>query len=59
MPAILVPKSVLVPRKNFASKNPGIILVFCILGALGILIIGLVTQKWLQRRRARAPVEVK
>ncbi|KAA8913770.1 hypothetical protein FN846DRAFT_902623 [Sphaerosporella brunnea] len=44
MPAIAY--SSLVKRKhNWAYRNPGIILVFCILGALAFLITGLVLYK--------------
>lgn len=42
----------LVKRKNWAGKNPGVILVFCIVGAVAILLIGLFIQKKLTARRA-------
>lgn len=35
----------LVKRKNWAAKEPGVILVFAIIGAVGILLIGLFVQK--------------
>jgi Na+/H+ antiporter NhaC len=50
MPAIAY--SSLVKREhNWAYKNPGVILVFAILGALGILIIGLLAYKKIAARR--------
>jgi hypothetical protein len=39
-------------RKNWAAREPGVILVFCILGALAILLSGLFIQKKLAARRA-------
>jgi len=39
-------------RKNFASKNPGVILVFAIVGTLAILLICLFLWKKIQARRA-------
>lgn len=44
--------SFLVKRGNFASTNPGIILVFCILGAIAILITSLIVHKKLRARAA-------
>ncbi|KAF2266395.1 hypothetical protein CC78DRAFT_531787 [Lojkania enalia] len=42
----------LMKRGNWASREPGVILVFAILGAVGILLIGLFIQKRLSARRA-------
>jgi hypothetical protein len=39
-------------RRNFASKNPGVILVFCIVGAVAILLLGLFIHKKLAARRS-------
>ncbi|KAF2199806.1 hypothetical protein GQ43DRAFT_473282 [Delitschia confertaspora ATCC 74209] len=39
-------------RKNWAAREPGVILVFCILGAVGILLIGLFIQKKISARKA-------
>lgn len=38
-------------RSNFASREPGVILVFCVLGAIGILIIALYAYKASVARR--------
>ncbi|KAF2108997.1 hypothetical protein BDV96DRAFT_652237 [Lophiotrema nucula] len=38
-------------KKNFAQREPGVILVFCILGAVGFLLIGLFIQKKLSARK--------
>lgn len=35
----------LMKRKNWAAREPGVILVFCIVGAIAILLIGLLVQK--------------
>ena len=35
----------LMKRKNWAAREPGVILVFCIVGAIAILLIGLMVQK--------------
>ncbi|KAF2842844.1 hypothetical protein M501DRAFT_993614 [Patellaria atrata CBS 101060] len=42
----------LVRRKNFAQREPGIILVFAIVGAVAILLIGLFVHKKLSARKA-------
>jgi hypothetical protein len=42
----------LVRRKNWAAHEPGVILVFCIIGAIAILLIGLFIQRKLAARRA-------
>jgi hypothetical protein len=42
----------LTKRKNWAAKEPGVILVFCIIGALVILLTGLFLMKKLAARRA-------
>ena len=39
-------------KRNFASDEPGVILVFCIVGTVAILLIGLFANKKLQARRA-------
>ncbi|EEP79697.1 predicted protein [Uncinocarpus reesii 1704] len=47
----------LVKRANFASRNPGVILVFCIVGIVGIGLAALfIHRKWLARRAARTGV---
>jgi hypothetical protein len=48
MPAI---DYTLVKRSNFASREPGVVLVFCILGAIALLIIGFYTHKRLVAKR--------
>ncbi|KAJ4344559.1 uncharacterized protein N0V89_012303 [Didymosphaeria variabile] len=37
--------SQLVKRKNFAAREPGVIVVFAIVGAVAILVIGMLIQK--------------
>ncbi|KAF2740504.1 hypothetical protein EJ04DRAFT_559027 [Polyplosphaeria fusca] len=44
----------LIKRKNWAAKEPGVILVFAIVGAVAILLIGLFVQKKLSARKAAA-----
>jgi hypothetical protein len=43
----------LVKRKNWAAHEPGVILVFCIIGALAILLIAIFINKKISERRAR------
>ncbi|KAE9991612.1 hypothetical protein EG327_011308 [Venturia inaequalis] len=38
-------------KKNFAKREPGIILVFCILGSIALLLIGVFLMKKLAARR--------
>jgi hypothetical protein len=35
----------LMKRKNWAAREPGVILVFCIVGAIAFLLIGLLVSK--------------
>jgi len=42
----------LMKRKNWAAREPGVILVFCIVGAIAILLIGLVISKKVHARKA-------
>ncbi|KAJ4301072.1 hypothetical protein N0V90_003162 [Kalmusia sp. IMI 367209] len=44
--------SQLVKRKNFAAREPGVIVVFAIVGAVAILLIGLLVQKRMNARKA-------
>ncbi|KAK3197094.1 hypothetical protein GRF29_1536g563256 [Pseudopithomyces chartarum] len=44
--------SQLVKRKNFAQREPGVIVVFAIVGAVAILMIALFIQKRLSARKA-------
>jgi len=39
-------------NKNFAAREPGVILVFCILGALAILVTTLMVYRRISKRRA-------
>jgi hypothetical protein len=41
----------LVKRSNFASREPGVILVFCFLGAIAFLLIGLWIHKTIVAKR--------
>ncbi|TID27813.1 hypothetical protein E2P81_ATG00568 [Venturia nashicola] len=38
-------------KKNFAQKNPGIILVFCIVGSIFFLIVGILLMKKIAARK--------
>jgi len=50
----LIPRELhqLVKRKNWAAKEPGVILVFCIVFSVAALLIGLFLYRKLQARRA-------
>jgi hypothetical protein len=39
-------------KHNWAYKNPGVILVFCIVGAIVILLVGLTVMKKIAARKA-------
>ncbi|KAJ5724399.1 hypothetical protein N7493_006127 [Penicillium malachiteum] len=39
-------------RKNFASRNPGVILVFCIVFLVALGVISLFIYRWMLRRQA-------
>ena len=45
--------NMLVKRENWAAQEPGVILVFCIIGAVAILLISLFAYKKISARRAR------
>ena len=40
-------------KRNFAQKNPGVILVFCIVGLVGFFLITMYIKKKIQSRRAK------
>ncbi|KAM0257176.1 hypothetical protein ACHAQJ_004537 [Trichoderma viride] len=42
----------LVRRKNFAAREPGVIVVFCIVFIVAVGVLGLLITKWCARRRA-------
>jgi hypothetical protein len=42
----------LMKRANFASRNPGVILVFCICFIVGVFLVGLFIYKRIQRRKS-------
>ncbi|KAK7429629.1 hypothetical protein QQZ08_003824 [Neonectria magnoliae] len=49
----------LVKRKNWAAKNVGVVVVFCIVFVVALFLIGLSVSKCLARRReARPPSHV-
>ncbi|CAI4215054.1 unnamed protein product [Parascedosporium putredinis] len=48
----------LAKRKNFASKNPGVILVFCIVFIVAVGLLALWLHKFLARRRAARAAHV-
>ncbi|KAF8420233.1 hypothetical protein EV426DRAFT_701784 [Tirmania nivea] len=50
MPAVLVVRE-LVKRKNFAAKNSGVIVVFCIVGAIAILLFSIWIHKKVAAKR--------
>jgi len=45
MPAITYTNVLAKRGKNFAQRQPGVVLVFCIIGALALLIISLIVVK--------------
>ncbi|KAG2012686.1 hypothetical protein GB937_007039 [Aspergillus fischeri] len=46
-------------RHNWASENPGVVLVFCIVFIVGVGIIGLfVYRRWMARKAKMASLEV-
>ena len=51
MPAI---PHALTKRANFAAKEPGVILVFCIIAALVLLLVGIAVHKRMAKRKAAA-----
>jgi len=42
-------------KRNFAQEEPGVILVFCIIGVIAILLLALFINRKLQARKDRAP----
>jgi hypothetical protein len=44
----------LIKRSNFATREPGVILVFCIIGTIVILLTGLAIHKRASARKATA-----
>jgi hypothetical protein len=48
----------LVKRKNWAGREPGVVLVFCIIGALALLLVGIYVHKKLSERRARKAAQI-
>src|SRR5690606_14362351 len=53
MAAIPTEYSSLVRRSHFAARQPGVIVVFCVVGSLAILLIGLWVYRKIQDKRAR------
>ncbi|KAH8586685.1 hypothetical protein B0O99DRAFT_50447 [Bisporella sp. PMI_857] len=45
--------SPLAKRGNWASREPGVIVVFCIVFVVACGLLGLYISRWLARRRAR------
>ncbi|KAK7521920.1 uncharacterized protein IWZ02DRAFT_487425 [Phyllosticta citriasiana] len=41
-------------KKNFAAREPGVILVFCIVGTVAIFLVALFIHKKLAARKARS-----
>lgn len=49
----------LAKRRNWASKNPGVVLVFCIVFIVGVGVIALFAyRKWMARKARMASYEV-
>lgn len=47
----------LIKRKNWAAREPGVVLVFCIIFVVAALLIGLfITRKFQARRAAKSEV---
>lgn len=56
MPALDLAKreaAMLVKRSNFAQREPGVIVVFCVVGAIGILVIALWAYKKASARKGQ------
>ncbi|RPA77017.1 hypothetical protein BJ508DRAFT_330576 [Ascobolus immersus RN42] len=53
-PSSTVTMPVLVKRDNFASREPGVIVVFCVLGAVALFLVGMWISKCMARRKAAA-----
>ena len=53
MPAIQFNE--LIKRKNFAQREPGVILVFCIVGTIGLLVAGIYLNRYFQSVKASRP----
>ncbi|KAI9641851.1 hypothetical protein NHQ30_009718, partial [Ciborinia camelliae] len=43
----------LVKRKNWAAREPGVIVVFCVVFIVAAGLIGLQLSRWIARRRER------
>ncbi|KAH8131049.1 hypothetical protein ACSS6W_006722 [Trichoderma asperelloides] len=50
--------SQLMKRKNFAAREPGVIVVFCIVFIVGVGLFGLLVHKWIQRRKAATKSQI-
>ncbi|KAL6906684.1 hypothetical protein GGI43DRAFT_380231 [Trichoderma evansii] len=50
--------SQLIKRKNFAAREPGVIVVFCIVFIVAVGLIGLLLYKWIQRRKAATKSQI-
>ncbi|KAF4121032.1 hypothetical protein GMORB2_2518 [Geosmithia morbida] len=48
----------LVKRKNWAAKEAGVIVVFCIVFIVGVFLIGLWISKCIQKRKANKPQQI-
>jgi len=51
MPALDAQLYMLAKRKNFAAREPGVILVFCIVGTIAILLLSIFLYRKLQARK--------
>ncbi|PON26089.1 hypothetical protein TGAM01_v205033 [Trichoderma gamsii] len=50
--------SQLMKRKNFAAREPGVIVVFCIVFIVSVGVLGLLIHKWIQRRKAATKSQI-
>lgn len=50
--------SQLIKRKNFAAREPGVIVVFCIVFIVAVGLLGLFITKWIQRRKAATKSQI-
>ncbi|ROT41131.1 hypothetical protein SODALDRAFT_330840 [Sodiomyces alkalinus F11] len=45
-------------KRNWAAQEPGVVIVFCILGAVGIGILAVLLYKYISRKRAEKEARV-
>ncbi|KAL2759003.1 hypothetical protein ACRALDRAFT_1062076 [Sodiomyces alcalophilus JCM 7366] len=45
-------------KRNWAAQEPGVIVVFCIVGLVGLSVLGLLIYKFIARKRAEKQARV-